>query len=517
MLSLINPLKSAALSLGVLLVSASGDPALGQTAQDDPFSILAPSASPPDTTAAEAPAAAAHLDRESYLALRGTTAQTRRIAVWQVDLETLDGTPVSRTRREIGLGDDFAYEQTEDGRHILDFRTDRSLNISEAGVTNMAIAAHVHRQMNTFMRFTQNGTLEEVAGPGGATFERFWIEAALGVRAGEVTIYADNDADGTWLLRRRPDTPPIARLTPGEQGDTSDARQFAGWLRHNAPIHPDVLSFFSARAELPETFSFIVFSPSSPDGRRETWTLQSLVETPGGLPWPETAGPAEISAYALPNEEMTELVAIGLAAADARASREAQAWIDQAAARRAAHDKAGAYLTLVQAGEHYGACNAASSTPVCSALNLEIVRALGNDEMETLITAVSAGIGDPEGLIAALAPFAEREDEAGAAANGLTARATAALEIRGEAVETSPVLLFLNSARADPDNPAAYWHAGRYAAANDDLDTAWLLFDIARSLRAPMAETAVRGARALEDRLESIAPAYFGPGDTPTP
>jgi len=482
-------------------------------AQDDPFSILAPRTEEAVETEAApelTPPAGAFLQRDAYLAARGDSVGQVLVLQWRIERAGLDGTNASVDQAEIGIGPDFVYNQTEDDRTITDFSTGRSLNVSEAGVRNSAIAAHVHRQMNTFTQFTRNGTLEEIRGPGGATFERFWIEAALGVRASEVDILGDTTPDGSWLLRRRPDTPPIVRITPGETGTDRDAAHFASWLRHHAPIHPDALSYFAELGHIPDRFSFIVFSPSSPDGRRETWILESATVSGAAFPWPWGAASAPVGAYGLPDADMASLVSLGLTAAAQGLERDSNSWVDAANALETVGDPAGAYLVLLQAGHHEGACTQGSDLAVCSRLNRSIVSALGNREMEALVTAASAGLSDPEATLEALRPHLDRGDDAAAAANLLAAQVAAILERRGDAIDLSPQALFLASAQADPAAPMTYWHAGRYAAANNDLETAWMLFDIARSLPAPTARTAMIETAAIENRLRAIAPSYFG-------
>ncbi len=500
--------RLAILSALALLIPAFS---VAASAQDDPFSILAPQPAQEEETPPLAPPAAAFLGRDAYLADREDDGVEEVVTYWHVERTTLDGSLISETRYEAGLADRYAYTQEEDGRSIIDFTTGRILFVGEGGVLNTPISAHVHRQMNTFLSFTNNGTLDNVPGPGGATFERFWIEAALGIRAGPVMIYGDTDEDGVWLLQRRPDTPPIVRITPGQAGTAGHAQSFASWLRHNAPLHPDVLPYFSGLTAIPDAFSFVVFSPSSPDGRRETWRLEHTQSRLASLPWPDAAESAAIDQYALPNPLMTELVGLGWTAARRQHAGEEAGWPIVAQSLFDAGDKAGAYLTLLQATHHYGPCTPATPGAVCTGMNQLAIAALGDPELQGLMDTISSGLGAPAELLATLTPYLDRGDKAGAAAALLAAQAAARLEIQGRNGDADPLALFLQAAEADPNAPTTYWHAGRYAAANEDLETAWQLFDIARSLPAPMSELARREAGALDERLRGIAPSFFGP------
>ncbi len=504
----------AALALAGLLLAPGALASTQEGAQDDPFSILAPTPMPvmtPQTPVEIEPPAGPHLDRDAYFERRGGTGETQLITRWRVEQNAIGAEPSFDRIHTVVIGPDYAADLQDDSRTILDFATGRELKITGSGVENTAIAAHVHQQMDTFSRFTGNGTLTEITGPGGARFERFWIEAALGVRASAVTIYGDTDEDGNWLLRRRQDTPPIVRIERGDAGSPDHARLFASWLRHNAPIHPDALVYFTDLATLPQSFSFIVFSPSSPDGRRETWTLLESRDAQGGLPWPEDASLASAEAYNLPAEPMTQILALGLEAATAGYMIEEDEFLNQSQYLTQAGDKAGAYLALYQANHHQAECTPSTNSAICNQINRALINALGQQDMEALITAVSAGMREPQTMLDTLLPYRERPGLAGGAANLLAAQAAAAITESGGAPAANPLNLFLAAAQADPASPMTYWHAGRFAAANGDYQTAWLLFDIARSLPAPLSSIARGDAGALKSQLESLAPVYFGP------
>ena len=112
---------------------------------------------------------------------------------------------------------------------------------------------------------------------------------------------------------------------------------------------------------------------------------------------------------------------------------------------------------------------------------------------------------EPAGLIEALAAHTHRDDFAGAAANLMSAQA--ATRVQGG--DIAPLDYFARAARIDPAAPLLYWHAGRYAVSQNDIETGWVLFDIARALPSLTARTPQREAAALEDRLRNISPRFF--------
>jgi len=126
---------------------------------------------------------------------------------------------------------------------------------------------------------------------------------------------------------------------------------------------------------------------------------------------------------------------------------------------------------------------------------------------------LSAMSTDREAALNGLQPHLHRPGFAGAAANLLAAQALAALRSAGSETHSdlTPSLLFSKSAQADSYAPLTYWHAGRYAASQGHLETAWLLFDQAQALSVSVVTAPVSEADAMTSQLRSIAPQYFGP------
>ena len=121
--------------------------------------------------------------------------------------------------------------------------------------------------------------------------------------------------------------------------------------------------------------------------------------------------------------------------------------------------------------------------------------------------------GDRAAALEGLRPYLDRGDLAGAAANLLAAETLAALRTLDaeHAPELDPMSLFARSAQADPYCALTYWHAGRYAASQADVESAWMLFDMAAGLPAAATTLPVREAAVMNAQLRVIAPNYFRP------
>lgn len=543
-------LSVAAAMLAALTLSPS---APAQDTPDPGFSILAPASETPQNGEAEAspaprapagtslapPAqpgtAGPWLGREAYLALRSGSsavaipqdedtataaglAPVRRMR-WRVETATLDGTPLDATQREILIGDGYVTEPGSEQNAVYDFALGRILSrIQSPGgpvMQNRPIVAHVHRQMNTFAYFTRGGELDEVTGPGGSLFERFWIEAAMGVRLSPVTMAVSESDNGHVSVRRDPLGSEIFGFDADDTGTPAEAALFKSWMRHALPIHPDALNAMPVEAGIPSRFSFLVFSPSSPDGRRETWTRLSTSAGEAAFPWPENVPAVAAEGYADTGSPTARLIAAGLSALQAPTA-EAPTSSTLAAASEAAQlraDYAGAYLSLYQIAHHSGPCRATSTDPACTRMAQIAAAGLGNADFEALMEALAQLPRDRLAALATLRQHLHRTGYAGGAANLLAAQALATERANtpDAMAELDPMALFAASAEADPFAPLVYWHAGRYAASQDDVESAWLLFEIALGLPGSSELPPSREASAMREQLQTLAPGFFGP------
>ena len=488
--------------------------AAAQTGQQpDPFGIFAPQpvqADPePEPEETLIRPAGLHLDAEAYNERRATRTRDALVTRWRVEQFDLEGNRLGSEPRSLVLGDRYVHDRDDGAGTVYDFATSRILTFTGDGVVNRPITGHVHRQMETFNRFTAGGTLDEISGPGGAVFERFWIESAMGVRINPAILEPRQLESGRMETPRTVDGPAVFSWTPSESGNGMQSDLLRRWMRHTLPIHQNVLDPLSAATTVPESFEFLVFSPSSPDGRRERWSLESAIPVERDFAWTDQPR-APVEAYEPSAEAMDRMLETGIAAAVSAAEAPTEDdFLDKAQSLSQAGDINGRYLGLIQGSHHFGACTPGEpASAVCGATSSTLASGLGNRSFESLAAAINGGMSNADGLLSALAPFLTRQDHAGAAANLLSAQAFA---VKGAAHDLEALDAFARAIELDPYAPLAYWHAGRFAASRGDIETAWLLFDIAQSLNAETANTALRDAAALETRLRAVSPDYFAP------
>ncbi|ABI64829.1 hypothetical protein Mmar10_0536 [Maricaulis maris MCS10] len=510
----------------LLLLSTLTSAALAQAGQPDPgFSILAqpsgiteptPDENTPDTSNERYTVIGPHLGRDAYLALRGSENDQVLRTRWQIERSSLDGEPLDGEQREIVIGDGYVTETGTAERVIQDFITARTLTrvpaLDGPVMRSAPIVSHVHRQMNTFAYYTEGGTLDSVTGPGGTSFDRFWIEAAMGVRLARADLVSTITEAGTTEVRRTAEGQPVFSHVDDGLGAGQPAALFRGWLQHAVPVHPDALATLTDEAGIPERFSFLVYSPSSPDGRRETWTRLSSHEDEASFPWPEGLEPARADTYQIDDPAIRALLQTGLdAASQPSAAPAAEDFLAAADAAQRRADPSGAYLALYQISHHQGPCGSDTPSPVCNRMSQVTAAGIGNTTFETLMSGISRMQSDRVAALTILREHLHRDGFDGAAANLLAAQALAA--VRSSQPETLPDMdlasLFAASASNDPYAPMAFWHGGRYAASQGDVETAWLLFDIARALPASHSLPPSVEAIAMSEQLQTLAPGFF--------
>ncbi|MFS2318600.1 hypothetical protein RMQ97_11740 [Maricaulis sp. D1M11] len=475
------------------------------------------------------PPAGPHLDREQYLARRGESAPTHRLR-WRVTSYSLDSVAQSETIRDVIIGPGYIAELNADGPIILDFELGRQLtahtrtSLDETGrevrqtvMTNTALGAITHRKLNVFSRITANGELDEISVGPGLSFERFWLEGGLGISLTDTALHETVLDDSAREYRRSETGSVIFSITPetGPQTDTprtsspEAARMLRSWVRHNTSIHPAALGQWRATDGIPREFTLLLFSPASPDGRREVWErldMDAVIDD--GFPWPENLPLAGPDAYDMPQS----LLIAGFSALEAPdTSPSPQDFLDEMERLTGVTDKSGAYLTLNHAMQHYGPCNPGTDTELCQAYRRLTVSGLGDNRFEGVFTAISEIGRDSSAAMNGLQPYLYRRDLAGASANLHAAQALTSLRQSGsrEFETLNPLTLFSEAAEIDPYAPMTYWHAGRFAASVDDVETAWMLFDIARNLPNAGNLPATGDTDLLLEQMQLLAPDFY--------
>lgn len=111
--------------------------------------------------------------------------------VWQVQVETMDGEargePLTRT---VLIGPDFAYDTGETPPVLYDFAHDRRLVANTAAGTyrNTSVYGDVRRRLDTYLALSRGGSLQDIPFGPGRTFDRFWLESAMGLRMNPVEL-----------------------------------------------------------------------------------------------------------------------------------------------------------------------------------------------------------------------------------------------------------------------------------------------------------------------------------------
>jgi hypothetical protein len=235
--------------------------------------------------AAGAQPAGPHLQGEAYLDARGVPFEVLADTVWTRTRTPLTGSAAGTSVQVAArLGPDWAGWRVEGGAESLaDWRTRRLLTLTADGrtLTNASLYGETRRRLDTYVALSGAGAREEIAFGSAGTFHRVWLEAAMGIAAVDGTLSFDNTPAG--FDARFEDE----RLFRADFGDDENsgcetaplegaaARSARLWLRHAAPVHPDVMARLDAEARFPCAFELTVYSPESPQGRRERWVMQS--------------------------------------------------------------------------------------------------------------------------------------------------------------------------------------------------------------------------------------------------
>lgn len=477
------------------------------------FALLA-SALLTSTAAAQSPATAPG----DYEAARGAPFGAASTYVWEIGVAGPEGESGEKTRLSVSLGDDWArWDDPDEEGTLIDLRAARFIKIAPGDdgdavqVTNSSLYAEARRRIDIYAGLSQGGSRDQISFGAAGTFHRIWLEAAMGVaaQAGALEIRQESGAltasyDGEMIAE--------AWFAPGDdspcQSDPTERLEpMLALMRHSAPLHPDLISAFRQLGVAPCAIEFTVFSPDSPQGRTETWVLQTAEDGPAPLP---SDGAAVLPRAGLVGE--AAVAAIDIANSDGADLLDPAAFYEMLLALRSEDDLAGAFLLSVQETHNFGTCPEqviGSARLVCGELNALTQAGLGDSDFERALEGVTA-VREAQHAVAVnqLSRFLDRDDRAGAAARILVANELIAWGEEGLASrpDLDPAALLSEALIIDPHAPDAYWHLGRRYLEAGAPHAAWVFFDLGRSIPGREATPLLEQAGQMEQRIAALAP-----------
>ena len=464
--------------------------------------------------AAQSPATAP----DAYETARGAPFGDASAYVWEIGVAGPDGAPGEKTRLAVSLGEDWARWDDPDGEGALvDLRAARFVTIepgedgAPARVTNSSLYAEARRRLDIYAGLSQGGSREQISFGAAGTFQRIWLEAAMGVAAqsgaleigqapGVLTAFHDGEVIARAWFAPGDDSPcqsdPAAELEP-----------MLALLRHSAPLHPDLISAFRQLGVAPCAITFSVYSPDSPQGRTETWVLQTAEDGPPALP---SDAVAVLPRASLAGE--AAVAAVEAARADGADAVDPAAFYELMLTLRSENDLTGAFLLSMQETHNFGPCPEqviGSARLVCGELNALTQAGLGDADFERALEGVTA-VRETQHAVAVnqLSRFLGRDDRAGAAArimvaNELVAWGQEGLESRPD---LDPAALLSEALMIDPYAPDTYWHLGRRYLEAGAPHAAWLFFDLGRAIPGRTPTPLLEQSSLLEQRISALAP-----------
>jgi len=452
-----------------------------------------------------------------------STSTDDRAISWQVTESPLNSPQSQDTRiRNVRYGEDWAsWIETETTVQYLDLSAFSLVSIDtvEQTAERTNLYAEARQRLDIYVALSEGGRRDVINFGAAGAFDRVWLEAAMGLASldnmlqlvdtqlgfaalykGQIVFTADYGNHENSLCQTEPLT------TPWSQSALA-------WLPYAAPTHPDVLERLYSDDRFPCAFSFIVFSPDSPMGRREHW-----VQTPSESSLPATP-PLDEGLTILPAgaERLTDVISVAetILNGEYAAAPDPISFFDTVEALRQENDFAGALLASVQETHHFGPCPEASIGSIrltcanASALALEGSQDPDFNRASQGIEALEAGrYAD---AVDSLSTFLDRDGYAGAAARALTAHALigwgrVGLQARPD---LDPAGLLAESLSLDPYAAELYWSLGeRYLAAGAPAP-AWTLFDIGRALPGREDTPELSQSNQLEDRMQELAPYWL--------
>jgi hypothetical protein len=442
--------------------------------------------------------------------------------ILQTPLDAVGGGQAMRIEARLG-GDWAAWRSgAEDDYILVDMAAKRRLTLpfGETGLESTSLYAEARRRLDIYTGLSRGGQAEMIRFGEAGEFDRTWLEAAMGLAANEDVLDITETETGFEASLKGEQ---VFSADYG-QSDASacDSAPLSGsaaasartLVRHAAPLHPDIMARLAQESRFPCAFDFLVYSPESPNGRREAWVLEEFEADDPVLPGGLDAALPQAGLIGAAGE-----AALIAARGDGAAAPDAASFFETAADLRSQGDFAGAFLTTTQEIHHFGPCPSeavGSGRLACQEVRALTAAGIGDADFERVLEGTAAvREGDHATAVERLAAFIDREDAAGAAARILVANELVAWGREGleSRPDLDPAALLSDAIVLDPYAPDAYWHLARRYLEAGAPHAAWVFFDLGRALPGRDPTPLLAQADALEQRLAALAPDWTGPAD----
>ena len=166
-----------------------------------------PDAAEPETADAAAyglSPATPFLTSTQYVELRPASTGEALELIWSIRRESVAGEAMGEAvPRTLVIAPGFVRDESPDRISVYDFLTSRHLEINaEAGtMTNTAFAAEVRRRLDTYLGLSQGGRLDDIPLGPDRSFDRFWLEAAMGIRREPAPLTYEYEAGALSVQR----------------------------------------------------------------------------------------------------------------------------------------------------------------------------------------------------------------------------------------------------------------------------------------------------------------------------
>ena len=183
---------------------------------------------PPPAIATDPIEAGPHLSSNDYPRSDYEAGSTATLT-WSVRREAMDGTDLEGTIEHILIvGPDFVNHSGAGSTILYDFAHARrlTLDMDARTVRNESFYGDIRQRLDTYFGLSQGGTLDDIPYGPDRSFERFWLEAAMGLRRTPVDLTSDISSG---MMRVGRDGVTVFAFTTDaddtEDGDEDDAEQ----------------------------------------------------------------------------------------------------------------------------------------------------------------------------------------------------------------------------------------------------------------------------------------------------
>ena len=243
-----------------------------------------------------------YLSAHEYLAMRNSQKHPRTSYIYEIQVQNLAGVSSHKPRTvKLLLGKDYAGYSEKKSTRIYDFKLNRILHVrpaynaegqptGEKLFDNTSLYARAFRNFSKVEQATEKGQKRSIKLTDELNLDSFWMESSASWMAAPLQDGLELDkTEDSLIAKFNGEAIASIKISDAEYESQKTKNTLFALAHLKWPLHPDILRALYEYPAPPEQIDMVSYGPTTPNGRRQIWTLKKRVSQTAPFPLPKQA------------------------------------------------------------------------------------------------------------------------------------------------------------------------------------------------------------------------------------